>query len=126
MTEEGASGSNLSDASTTPRRVLVMPEAFAATDEEDWVSWLKYFGNCAKLYKWSDQEKRDFLAVRLRGAAQETYLSLSDEIQRERFEVLAEALGKKFAPAERLELYKAEFKQGDTCRARNWASLRQV
>ena len=109
MTEESASGSNLSDASTTPRRVLVMPEAFAATDKEDWVSWLKYFGNCAKLNKWSDEEKRDFLAVRLRGAAQETYLSLSDEIQGERFEVLAEALGKKFAPAERLELYKAEF-----------------
>ena len=43
MTEESASGSNLSDASTTPRRVLVMPEAFAATDKEDWVSWLKYF-----------------------------------------------------------------------------------
>ena len=35
-------------------------------------------------------------------------LSLSDEIKGERFEVLAKALGKKFAPAERLELYKAE------------------
>ena len=110
MTEEGASGSNLSDASTTPRRVLVMPEAFAATDKEDWVSWLNsYFGNCAKLNEWSDEEKRDFLGVRLRGAAQETYLSLSDEIQGKRFEVPAKALGKKFAPTERLELYKAEF-----------------
>ena len=86
-----------------------MPEAFAATDREDWVSWLKYFGNCAKLNKWSDEEKCDFVAFRLRGAVQETYLSLSDETKGERFEVLAKALGKKFAPAERLELYKAEF-----------------
>ena len=74
--------------------MLVIPEAFAATDKEDWVSWLKYFGTCAKLNKWSDEEKCDFVAVRLRGAVQETYLSLSDEIKGERFEVLAKALGK--------------------------------
>lgn len=107
MTSEQSTSDSTSNASH--HRVLVMPEAFAAGDKEDWVSWFKYFKNCAKLNKWSAEEKRDFLAVRLRGAAQETYLSLSDAIQDGSFDGLAEALGNKFAPAERVELYKAEF-----------------
>ena len=107
MTEEGASSSNV--ANSIPHRVLVMPEAFAASEKEDWISWLKYFNNCAKLNKWDNDEKRDFLAVRLRGAAQETYFSLSEEAQAGTFEELSEALSNKFAPTERLELYKAEF-----------------
>ena len=40
-----------------------MLEAFAATDKEDWVSWLKYFKNCTDLNKWKEEEKYDFLAV---------------------------------------------------------------
>ena len=92
------------------QRVLVMPEAFSAGQKEDWSSWLKYFKNCASLNKWTDEEKRDFLAVRLRGPAQETYQSLSETVQSGSFEGLADALGRKFAPAERVELYKEEFR----------------
>ncbi|XP_028417157.1 uncharacterized protein LOC114541434 [Dendronephthya gigantea] len=109
MSTDQPSSSGGSAPTTTHHKVAVMPEAFGAGDKEDWVSWLKYFNNCAKLNKWSPEEKRDFLAVRLRGAAQETYFSLSDEVQDGTFDGLAEALGKKFAPVERLELYKAEF-----------------
>ena len=55
------------------------------------------------------EEKCDFLAVQLWGNVQETYQSLLDKVQAGLFDGLVEALGKKFAPAERLELYKAEF-----------------
>lgn len=104
---ETSSASGSPAAAPQPRHVLVMPEAFSAGKKEDWSSWLRYFKNCATLNRGEDAEKRDFLAVRLRGPAQETYQSLSKATQTGTFNALAQALGRKFAPAERAELYKA-------------------
>lgn len=64
MTDSDASLASGSVTETSIRKVLVMAEAFAATDKEDSVSWLKYFKNCANLNKWQEEEKRDFGALR--------------------------------------------------------------
>lgn len=56
-----------------------------------------------------DVEKRDVLAVRLRGPGEETHRGLSEAIQSGNFDGLAKPLSRKLAPAERVELYKAEF-----------------
>ena len=96
-------------AASHHRKVLVMPEAFSAGENDDWHSWLKYFKNCATLNAWDDEQKRNFLAVRLHGIAQQTYQDLNETVQEGSFDGLAEALGRRFAPAERVELYKAEF-----------------
>lgn len=55
-----------------------------------------------------DVEKSDVLAVRLRGPAQE---SLSEAIQSGTFDGLAKPPSRKSAPAERVELYKSEFRK---------------
>ena len=39
MTSQESSGNSATSA--TPRRVLVMQEAFADGDKDDWLSWLK-------------------------------------------------------------------------------------
>ena len=86
-----------------------MPEAFSAADTEDWASWLCYFKKCASINKWDDAQKRDFLAVRLRSSALDTFLGLPESKQNGEFQALVDALTEKFVPAERIELYKTEF-----------------
>ena len=96
-------------AASHHRKVLVMPEAFSASENDDWHSWLEYLKNCATLNAWDDEQKRNFLAVCLHGIAQQTYQDLNETVQEGSFDGLAEALGRRFAPAEWVELYKAEF-----------------
>ena len=69
MTNSDASLASGSMPDTSIHMVLVMPEAFAPTNKEDWASWLKYFKNCANLNKCKEEEKCHFLAVQLWGIA---------------------------------------------------------
>ena len=72
-----------------------------AGENDNWHSWLKYFKNCATLNAWDDEQKRNFLAVHLRGVAQQTYQDLNETVWGI---FLAEALGRRFTPAEWVEL----------------------
>ena len=49
-------------------RPAVMPEAYNGVG--DWVEYLQYFNQCARVNEWNDVQKAQYLAVRLRGAAQ--------------------------------------------------------
>ena len=114
---DGSSGaSNGLGASTLATQsyqyVLVMPEALSASQKEEWVSWLKHFKNCASLNKWTDQEKWDFLTVRLRGPAKEMYQSLSETVQSGTFRRSGRGTGQEIHTCQTgwiVQLYKAEF-----------------
>ena len=70
---------------------------FAALDSEEWDSWISHFEDCAVINGWSDERKAQFLAVRMRGAA-------------ENYATLKTALREKFVPKERVKLHKTEFR----------------
>ena len=55
-------------------RAAVMPEAFDGSD--DWAEYLQYFDQCAVVNGWGDAQKAQFLAARLRGAAQRFFASI--------------------------------------------------
>ena len=86
-----------------------MPESYAATDNEDWESWLAHFEDCALINEWGDERKAQFLAVRMIGAALQMLQSVP-AVTRQSYEDLKKALQEKFVPTERMELHKAEFR----------------
>lgn len=102
------SGSGTS-TSMSQNRPVVMPESFAALDNEEWDSWISHFEDCAIINGWNDGRKAQFLAVRMRGAALLQLQSLATGV-RENYATLKEALREKFVPKERVELHKAEFR----------------
>ena len=102
------SGSGTS-TSVSQNRPVVMPEPFAALDNEEWDSWISHFEDCAVINGWSDERKAQFLAVRTCGAALLQLQSLATGV-RENYATLKEALREKFVPKERVELHKAEFR----------------
>lgn len=95
--------------SVSQNRPVVMPESFAALDNEEWDSWISHFEDCAIINGWNDRRKAQFLAVRMRGAALLQLQSLATGV-RENYATLKEALREKFVPKERVELHKAEFR----------------
>ena len=102
------SGSGTS-TSVSQNRPVVMPESFAALDNEEWDSWISHFEDCAIINGWNDGRKAQFVAVRMRGAALLQLQSLAMGV-RENYATLKEALREKFVPKERVELHKAEFR----------------
>ena len=102
------SGSGTS-TSVSQNRPVVMPEPFAALDNEEWDSRISHFEDCAVINGWSDERKAQFLAVRTCGAALLQLQSLATGV-RENYATLKEALREKFVPKERVELHKAEFR----------------
>ena len=95
--------------SVSQNKPVVMPESFAALDNEEWDSWISPFEDCAVINGWSNERKAQFLAVRMRGAALLQLQGLATGA-RENYATLKEALREKFVPKERIELHKAEFR----------------
>ena len=94
-------------------RPAVMPEAFDGTG--DWAEYAQYFEQCAQINGWGDPQKAQFLAVRLRGAAQRFYAGIP-AARKHNWQHVCQDLGQRFAPAATAPLYKAQFK------ARRWTA----
>ena len=97
-------------AATSSNRPIVMPEAFSASGNEEWDSWLSHFEDCAVINKWNDARKVQFLSVRIRGSALLQLQSLSPDVQGD-YTNLKRALREQFVPKGRMELHKTEFMQ---------------
>ena len=96
-------------AATSSNRPVVMLEAFLATRNKEWDSWLSHFEDCAVITECNDARKAQFLAVRMRGATLLQLQSLSPDVRGD-YTDLKRALREKFVPKERIELHKAEFR----------------
>ena len=107
MPDDASSSS--SGAAIGPLRPIVMPEAFSAKKDEDWISWIRHFEDCADLNEWSQEKRCKFLSVRLRGVALQTSQGFPETV-RSNYENYKTALAQAFLPKERVDLYKAEFR----------------
>jgi hypothetical protein len=85
----------------------VMPGHFDGTGS--WPDYLVHFGVCAQLNRWSEAEKAAYLAVSLRGLAQQMLGDLTTET-RSSYGGLSTALAKRFDPANQVELYRVQLR----------------
>ena len=84
----------------------IMPEVFSGKEGEDFGLWLSQFDIAAVVNGWSDTDKTNMLALRLRGAASRAFHSLPTE-SRVNFKDVCRILEQKFNPVERASVYRA-------------------
>ena len=68
-----------SGASTSTSSLHIKPESFSATSGESWLAWLRKFKSIAALNKWSPELQCQILPAYLKGLAEQTFYSLTDE-----------------------------------------------
>ena len=90
-------------------RPIAMPDPFTGTEGEDWDSWLQYFSAHAEINGWNETDTCRWISVRLKGNAQVVFQSVPLEA-RKHYDQLVATLTARFAPQERQEVRKAEFK----------------
>ena len=91
-----------------PRRREKDPATFDGESTE-WVDYLKHFNRVAEWNGWSYKEKAIQLAMSLKNTAQRV-LSDLPEAQIRDFDMLVNALNRRFNPAERETAYRCEFR----------------
>ena len=90
-----------------PRRPVVMPDKFDGS-----VGWQDYFAHfelCAHLNSWTFSQKATYLAVSLRGRAQELLGDMSSEMRQD-YSYLVETLQSRFGSEGQNELFRAQLK----------------
>ncbi|XP_033761565.1 uncharacterized protein LOC117343329 [Pecten maximus] len=75
-----------------------------------WIDYRTYFDACAKLNRWSQEEKGLYLAVSLRGQAQGVLGNLPTD-SRDHYGELVRSLEQRFAPPNQTDLYRAQLKE---------------
>ena len=88
-------------------RTIVLPRYFSG--EDDFEAWAQHFSHCARANSWDDDQQRHFLPVRLTGEALQAYVTIADPDQLS-IKELFENLKARFAPPERRQLHRAEFR----------------
>ena len=99
---------------------VVLPELF--TGEGSWEEWRFHFDNVAVVNGWRDEQKLQWLKVRLTGRAQKAFQRLSDEAKRT-FDGATAALKERFEPQSRKTRYQAEFQARRKKPNEGWADI---
>ena len=86
--------------------ITIKPDKYSG--DEDWEQYFSQFEDCAKLGKWTSQEKLLTLAACLRGQARAFYTTLTGHDKRS-FEDLANALEQRFGAARQQTRYVSKF-----------------
>ena len=115
-----AGGAAAAGAPPAMVRPAVMPEAYSGTG--DWAEYVQYFEQCAVINGWGDPQKAQFLAVRLRDAAQRFYNTLP-VARKHNWQHVSQDMAQRFAPAATAPLFKAQFKSRRRAAGENLADL---
>ena len=102
--ESGASTSSSSNGSPGNLPLRIKPESFSATSGESWLAWLRKFKSIAALNKWSPELQCQILPAYLKGLAEQTFYSLTDE-QTATWLVVERALTDRFHPKESRQVH---------------------
>ena len=102
------------------RKPVVLPEPF--NGETSWDEWSVHFENVAAVNEWNDEQKLQWLKVRLTGRAQKAFQRLPEATQAI-FDAAKEALTGRFEPASRKTRYQAEFQARRKKASEGWADL---
>ena len=89
------------------QKVKVMPDLYDGTG--NWGDYLTHFKVVAELNGWTQRERQQFLAVSLRGEACKMLPSLPEDA-RWNFDAFVEALGRRFNPGDKTELYRIQLR----------------
>ena len=89
----------------------MFPECFSR--EESWGDWLDHFNNVAAVNGWEAEQKHLWLKVRMTGRAQTAFKKVPNNAK-ESFDATVRALGERFKPQSKCEMYVAKFQ---TCRS---------
>jgi Zinc knuckle len=84
----------------------VMPDKYDSAG--NWSDYLLQFDICSQLNGWKEDQRCLFLGLCLTGKAFTAYKELADDVKKN-YAALTEALGHKFAPAERVLVEKLKF-----------------
>ena len=99
---------------------VVLPELF--TGEGSWEEWRFHFDNVAVVNGWRDEQKLQWLKVRLTGRAQKAFQRLSDEAKGT-FDGATAALKERYEPQSRKTRYQAEFQARRKKPNEGWADF---
>ena len=102
--ESGTSTSTSSNGSPENLLLRTKPESFSATSGESWLAWLRKFNSVAALNKWSPELQCQILPVYLKGLAEQSFYSLTDE-QTAAWSVVERALTDHFHPKESRQVH---------------------
>lgn len=89
----------------SPQKPKIIPDRYDGSGP--WRDFKAHFESCAFINDWSQEEKAQFLAVSLKGAAQ---MVIGDLPQRPSYAALMEMLEGRFGPGKRCEVYLAELR----------------
>ena len=89
------------------RKPVVMPEKFDGSDT--WEDYITHFELCADLNGWTPREKGNYLAVSLRGPAQELLGEMSVDMRQNYF-ILLDTLCTRFGSEGQADLFRAQLK----------------
>ena len=90
-----------------PQKPVVMPDKFDGSIA--WQDYQAHFDLCAELNAWSDIQKANYLAVSLRGAAQELLGDMSCDM-RQNYQFLTGTLCARFGSEGQTELFRTQLK----------------
>ena len=90
-----------------PQKPVVLPDKFDGSIA--WQDYKAHFELCAELNKWSSVQKANYLAVSLRGTAQELLGDMSSEL-RQNYQFLSETLCARFGSEGQTELFRTQLK----------------
>lgn len=89
------------------RKPVVMPDKYDGTGV--WQDYITQFEMCAEINTWNDRQKATFLAVSLRGAAQQVLGDMTAG-GRQSYEAITEALSARFGYEGQTELFRVQLK----------------
>ena len=93
--------------SARPQKPVVLPDKYDGSIA--WQDYQAHFELCADLSAWTDRQKANYLAVSLRGPAQELLGDMSMEM-RQNYGILSEALCARFGSEGQTELFRTQLK----------------
>ena len=89
------------------RKPVVLPDKFNGSIS--WQDYIAHFDLCAELNNWTDAQKANYLAVSLRGSAQELLGDMAPE-QRHDYDTLVANLSARFGSQGQTELFRVQLK----------------
>ena len=88
----------------------VTPDKFNGGLDENWTAWLQKYNQIAAVNGWTPAQQAQYLGLALTGDAQLFYQAIPAATRNGPLAALVQALTARFAPPQRAELHRAEFK----------------
>ena len=96
-------------APATTVRHVVLPDFFSGAPDQRWIDWIDDFEVHGDINGWNDEQRRQFLPIRLKGAPREVYRSLT-ATEKASYTSLKTTLTPRFEPFDQTELHGTEFR----------------